>query len=92
MTRLIDADRFIAQLEDQYMEHDITRSEYVTLEDRIMQQPIVDAVPVIRCRDCALSRKTVTKDVVVCIRHGFGTHEDPDGYCYKAKRKGGNDE
>lgn len=50
--RLIDADKFLSQLEDQYMEHDITREKYIDLEDRIMQQPTIDAVEVVRCRDC----------------------------------------
>lgn len=40
--RLIDADKFLSQIEDQYMEHDLTRSEYMDLEDRILQQPTVE--------------------------------------------------
>lgn len=40
--RLIDADRFLSQIEDQYMEHDITREKYIDLEDRIAQQPTVE--------------------------------------------------
>ena len=40
--RLIDADRFLEQLEDQYMEHDLTRKDCIELEDRIMQQPTVE--------------------------------------------------
>ncbi len=48
--RLIDADKYLTQIEDQYMEHDITRSTYIDLEDRIMQQPTVDAEPVRHAR------------------------------------------
>ena len=44
MGRLIDADRFLSQIEDQYMEHDITREKYMDLEDRIAQQETVDAM------------------------------------------------
>ena len=40
--RLIDADAFLSQIEDQYMEHDITREKYMDLEDRIMQQPTIE--------------------------------------------------
>ena len=40
--KLIDADKFLSQIEDQYMEHDITREKYMDLEDRIMQQPIIE--------------------------------------------------
>lgn len=42
MSRLIDADKFLSQIEDQYMEHDITREKYMDLEDRIMQQPTIE--------------------------------------------------
>lgn len=50
--RLIDADKFLAQIEGQYMEHDITRAQYADLEGRILEQPTVEAVPVVRCREC----------------------------------------
>lgn len=40
--RLIDADRFLDQIEDQFIEHDLTRAQYIELEDRIMQQPTVE--------------------------------------------------
>lgn len=40
--RLIDADKFLSQIEDQYMEHDITRQTYIDLEDRILQQPTAE--------------------------------------------------
>ena len=43
--RLIDADRFLSQIEGQYMEHDISREKYMDLEDRIMQQPTIEQEP-----------------------------------------------
>lgn len=88
--RLIDADAF--KKENERLLHcDFPYLSETTLEELIDAEPTVDAVSVIRCKDCAMSRKTVNKSVVVCIRHGFGTHEDPDGYCYKAKRREDND-
>ena len=40
--RLIDADRFLSQIEDQYREDDITREKYVDLNRRIAQQPTIE--------------------------------------------------
>lgn len=49
--RLIDADRFLSQIEDQYMEHDITREKYMDLEDRIAQQPTIEQPHWIPCKE-----------------------------------------
>lgn len=81
--RIVDADALLSAIDRDTM--------ISAVLEELMDEQAID-VDLIRCRDCAMSRKTVNKSVVVCIRHGFGTHEDPDGYCYKAKRKGGNDE
>lgn len=44
--KYIDVDKFLSQIEYQYMEHDITRAEYMNLEDRLLQQPAADVVEV----------------------------------------------
>lgn len=89
--RLIDADKFLSQIEDQYMEHDITREKYVDLSDRIMQQPIIeerkkgrwifyesenDRYEDIKCPFC---KKSYTVDVYRIDNIGF-TAEDFN-YC-----------
>ena len=86
--RLIDADKFLAQIEDQYMEHDITRAQYLDLEDRILQQQTVDAVPVVRCKDCKYAEvadKEDRQDGYTCQFHR-GSIWFSGSYCSWAER------
>ena len=83
MTRLIDAD----SLEPYYrlMQDNATGVKMMALPDGIVdQQPTVDAVPVIRCKDCA--HWDCSDDESYCDELGiFDT--DMNSYCSYAKRK-----
>ena len=49
-------------------------------------QPTVDAVPVVRCRDCIFHKEkrcTVWRERAVIVE----CYTDDDGYCYKGLRK-----
>ena len=53
----------------------------------INQAPVVDAVPVVRCRECIHSDETgvLPKGVLCCNTNGMPIPED--GYCNRWKRK-----
>lgn len=52
MTRLIDADEMLKRLESWNTDDEMDKALYNFTLNRIIEQPTVDAVPVIRCRDC----------------------------------------
>ncbi len=52
----------------------------------IENAPAVDAVEVVRCKDC-YSYCPETNDRPICI--SWGSWTDPDGWCYKGERREG---
>ncbi len=62
---------------------DGTFTDGVTLQSIVERTPIVDAVEVIRCKDCEYTCPGTSG--LVCTMWGAGT--DTDGWCYKAERK-----
>lgn len=52
--------------------------------DRCVQFKNKDTVTVVRCKDCECTAPGTSG--LVCTMWGAGT--DPDGWCYKAERKG----
>lgn len=81
--RLIDADELKKQqtyLWDEVMGH----VPCVLLYD-IDKAPTIDAVPVVRCKDCAVSYCLGDDDFVVCSRGGINV--DPDNFCSYGERR-----
>ena len=71
-----------------------TCGEHHTAEDVIMMiktAPTVDAVPVVRCREC-IAYTPVDDNTGKCV-FLIGEHQYvvPDGYCYLGERKEGVD-
>ena len=67
--RLIDADKFILAL----MDAALSSVDEDTILDLVDSVPTVDAVPVVRCKDCASTRKKddyesvyLCDDVLIC--------------------------
>lgn len=80
--RLIDADL----LEDQF---GISDEDLLAL-DEIRHAPTVDAVVVMRCKDCKHSRETADGRGLFCSVWGRGWHwVQPDGFCSYGERKDG---
>ena len=55
--RLIDADEMQEELKDM----DIVLAKH-NVEDWIDEQPTIDAVPVVRCRNCIMHNNSTTED------------------------------
>lgn len=62
-------------------------SEYARLEDALNKIPAVDAVPVVRCKDCI--RRYDTDECPMCHVSGGQYYEytSDNGYCDKGERK-----
>ena len=85
--RLIDADKlkFVPAPIAPILVGDETHWETIILKDRIDAAPTVDAVPVIRCRDCKFLRFTGT--VWKCQNRLVMMLCEPNDYCSRAERK-----
>ena len=97
--KLIDRDELLATLE-QDIDVSVTGEENMEAAKRCLQEilddvkgsPVVDAVPVVRCRDCKWYEEDIGCDWGVCF-HDDWTHRDVghgvdgDGYCYRAEKK-----
>lgn len=81
--RLIDAHKLLDDIETNKDAVDI-----VDIVESIMVSPTVDAVPVIRCKDCKHARKCYGD--IVWASKGGGYIYNPlgfDGFCSIAERK-----
>lgn len=77
--RLIDADK-IGERAKELLEHGCSLIEFATiLVNEIREAPTVDAVPVVRCRECGWER--------VCK---FSEIHGEDGFCSRGERKDGD--
>ena len=88
MGKLLDADTFDERirLDVGLCEEELTedfKDGISTILEMMKTAPTVDAVPVVRCKDCK------------SFSHGYCRFHDakfvrPDGYCYWGERKDGN--
>ena len=89
MTRLIDADAVEKVLTDLYIKRPLDSDRWVIedIKESIIDLPTVDAVPVIRCKDCKSWRKSYFESVdgMVCNKTSYIMK--PDDYCSMAKPK-----
>ena len=89
MARLIDADalhRKVKMETNPYGKPTIDYDSGVKVLEWIVQAPTVDAVPVVRCRDCAVPHNKYTGCPML---NGLVT--PPDFYCPFGERKDGDD-
>lgn len=86
MARLIDADRAMEIIHNQGIAHPNAYhlTNYATLILR--EAPTVDAVTVVRCKDCEYSYDELS---YLCCSHGvcFDCEVPPNFYCAEGKRK-----
>lgn len=89
--RLIDADALMSELKvkRKYLDTStvIGRGEYIALNKAITmldEQPTVDAVPVVRCKDC---RYWWEEERQCKGEMGFARHWEADDYCSNGERR-----
>lgn len=87
MGGLIDADKFILAL----MDASLSSVDEDTILDLIDSVPTVDAVPVVRCKDCKYTRKVYGR--LLC-KYGTctGCILRDDFFCANGERRGGGED
>ena len=93
--RLIDADELVKKWEEMLpiMVPDEDGKHPVSLEkaiEKLKDAPTVDAVPVVRCKDCDKAKTNLFAEeshVVYCIYHGMS--KQYDDFCSYGERKDG---
>ena len=85
--RLIDADRAIEIVRSRGIAHPNAYhlTNYATLILR--EAPTVDAVPVVRCKDCKHYEIHKPKVLENCERNGYIIPMKPDDFCSYGERK-----
>ena len=99
--RLIDADRLnkpIYAEEDNITGSGMSYDEICGYNDgidiawnKIDQAPTIDAVPVVRCKDCKHYEIHKPKVLENCERNGYIIPMKPDDFCSYGERKDGDD-
>lgn len=89
--RLIDADRALEIVRDQGIAHPSAYhlTNYATLILR--EAPTIDAVPVVRCKDCI--RRYDTDECPMCflIEGKYYEYTNENGFCDRGEQKEGAD-
>ena len=83
--RLID-------LDSDYIQETIYRRGFKTrqdIEEWLNNSPTIDAVPVVRCRDCKYYEIHKPKVLENCERKGYIIPMKPDDFCSYGERKEG---
>ena len=83
--RLIDADAVKFEVEYGYDNYGVLLVPYRDIKKSIEATKTVDAVPVVRCKDCKY-----TGGDFVCYR-GVMVQHKPEDFCSYGERRGGDD-
>ena len=62
-------------------------TEWWCVEDAVEAAPTLDAVPVVRCRECKYMRPLEQDGFVACIMWCRAMHSD--GFCYEGRKMNG---
>ena len=85
--RLID-------LDSEYIQETLYRRGFKTrqdIEEWLNSAPIIDAVPVVRCKDCKFGDwDSEPNDAMVCMRTKDGFWRSGNDFCSFGERKGGD--
>ena len=81
--RLIDVDAFLEKMK--------RTSRYFDVKFDIEEMPTIDAVTVVRCKDCI--RRYDTDECPMCflIEGKYYEYTNGNGFCYRGERKEGAD-
>ena len=92
--RLIDANAFLKDILTAGIGKTIIEYSESDIGYMIRKRPTVDAVEVVRCRDCKSCFKHTTKrnrqKMWICMRNEVNVCVRPDDFCSYGERKGGD--
>ena len=91
MARLTDADKLIDFIDVGHLRHsgELCYSE-TEVANLLLHAPTVDAVPVVRCKDCKHYEIHKPKVLENCERNGYIIPMKPDDFCSYGERKDGD--
>ena len=89
MSRLIDADKINYYDHTECMGHGDFETVRTVTDKEIAEIPTVDAVEVVRCRDCKHYEIHKPKVLENCERNGYIIPMKPDDFCSYGERKEG---
>ena len=93
--RLIDADEAYKVFTDYY--HQRTEIQHEALKEALSKVPTVDAIEVIRCKDCVYCKRfndvwyLPKRDELLCTLYVETYHTTENDFCSKGERKGDGD-
>ena len=86
--RTIDADAILKRAEESFKNAGLHGDDYRKFKKWLRTAPTIDAVKVVRCKDCRDSRVYgKTTQWLACESVMEGQATDPNGYCYLGVRK-----
>ena len=95
MARLIDADAIISFVDAGHLRNPMELSwSDKDVVDMIESRPTIDAVPVVRCRECKHNngeKVWLDGDITIDCANGIG-YPPPDWFCADGERKDGENE
>ena len=86
MSRYIDADALFAEFENVDWYNNADRDEIA--ERLVLQAPTIDAVSVVRCKDCKYGEYRADYDDYECNASGCGLVYDAEYFCAEGEREG----
>ena len=81
--RLIDVDAFLEKMK--------RTSRYFDVKFDIEEMPTIDAVPVVRCKDCIRRYDTDECQMCFLIEGKYYEYTNENGFCDRGERKEGAD-
>ena len=93
-TKVLEEKKFVFRTDDLLNDEVILRTVYDDFGKFLYSLPIVDAVEVVRCRECELceklypERKIKEPERVEYFCKAEECHKDPNDFCSYGKRKG----
>ena len=96
MARLIDADKIVQIADKAKMKHPRKYLTWNTLKYLISLCPIVDAVEVVRCKECKYGMKShlqppYEERTHLCRHSWEGEYHKPDHFCSYGERSSANE-
>lgn len=88
MARLIDADKIKYHEHTECMGHGDFETVRTVTDKEIAEIPTVDAVTVVRCRECKYHKDTSVKEYAHCSLTGYTV--EYDDFCSYGERKDGD--